>query len=340
MSRRAFTLIELLVGIAIIAMLIGLLLSAVQKVREAANRAKCQNNLHQLGVAAHNFHDQRGKFPPGYTSNPGIELTPAGSGFVFLLPFLEETAGYQEFSNNPGQSATTASATYYGRVLTVRSYVCPADPSVGEHTGTGLLPGGVVTPGVAGRNNYYHNAGTFGWSLEASAQGRRPAGTGGMFWKDSATQMKDLVDGTSNTAMYAEIKRGAAPNADVLSVTELSPAVWGAGSPATNMNNRTPLLPNCDTPAGSLHASGLRYYAGDRPIYSLYTHTVAPNYTGRDCTILTLEQFHLASRSYHPGGVNVCLADGSVRFVRDTIEFPNWQALGTRNAGEVITGLE
>src|SRR5262249_31761619 len=129
------------------------------------------------------------------------------------------------------------------------------------------------------------------------------------------------------------------PNSDNLDVVQVVFGTWdgGSASAAVNPNNLTP-MPECDQPStlSPLNYTGLQYYRGFL-ITAMYTHTVPPNYKGRDCIRSSgVDQMHLAARSNHSGGVNVCLGDGSVRFVSNGIALDTWRALGTRAGGEVI----
>ena len=138
--------------------------------------------------------------------------------------------------------------------------------------------------------------------------------------------------------MFAEILRGAFPGNDVRDVVRVPAPLWN--TPGTNVatNPHNLVRPSvCDNPGQVSNTVGLQYYNGSA-YFALYTHTILPNYAKRDCIIFpTFDQIHLGARSQHGGGVNVALADGSVRFVRDTIEFATWQALGTRAGGETAT---
>jgi prepilin-type N-terminal cleavage/methylation domain-containing protein/prepilin-type processing-associated H-X9-DG protein len=343
--RSAFTLIELLVVIAIIAVLIGLLLPAVQKVREAAARMSCQNNLKQLGLAAHNYESSNNTLPPGAGPLPNQATWGTSnqrpSVQVMILPYVEQANKYNQFNLNEDVyfSAVNAAA----RQQDVPLYLCPSDPS----TGTFVKDGAPL-----GRSNYFG-------SLGGSAYCRPSAGgTGGLFVVDissnllarggrpSAVRITEVTDGTSNTAMFAEVIRG-----DNISGNPLKPqdarlipsGNWVTDGP--RVVNGTDTFPACNTAASGIRYAGLMYFRDFLPT-SLYTHTVPPNFKGADCLDLTVRPGemagsalwagHIASRSYHSGGVNVCFADGSVHFISDNINPAVWYALGTRAGGEVI----
>src|SRR5262245_27862803 len=324
MQRRGFTLIELLVVIAIIGILVALLLPAVQKVREAANKAKCQNNLRQLGLACHNYENSNSRLPPGNTDQPDPSIA---SAVVLLLPYVEQANKYTlfDFTTNIDTSPTNAQA----RTQDVAIFLCPSDPSTGKRSDTGA-------PDSYGRCNYYANLG-----INGNWRNANPA-TGGTFYNNSRIRSVEISDGTSSTAMFAEVKRGVFPQNNRYDATLIPSATWDAtiNNPPDSNYEFTP-LPACDAgntnPTHSYRDSiGLKYYRGRHP-YCYYTHTFPPNREGPDCISHTSNNSgHFASRSYHPGGVSVLFADGSVHFINNSIKFATWQALGTRGGGEVV----
>src|SRR5207248_51023 len=194
-ARRAFTLIELLVVIAIIGVLIGLLLAAVQRVREAANRASCQNNLHQIGLALHAYHDAQGTFPAGYVcqaqKNPNITTPGWGWGFL-LLPGLEQ--------GNLAQQANTSQPVEHSsnqavRTTVLKVYVCPSDRSTGLFT---VLDKNNAALAQATTNSYAASHGV-GVELDEELDDFN-----GMFSRNSKIRIAEVTDGTSNTPAIGE----------------------------------------------------------------------------------------------------------------------------------------
>jgi prepilin-type N-terminal cleavage/methylation domain-containing protein/prepilin-type processing-associated H-X9-DG protein len=319
--RAGFTLIELLVVIAIIAILIGLLVPAVQKVREAAARTQCSNNLHQIGIGAHNYHGVFKKFPPGST----LSSQGQASALVILLPYLEQANKFNQFdfTQNVNTSASNAAA----RTQDVSIYLCPSDPSPARFT----EPINGVDE-TKGRSNYFGNLGARGWWRNSDPT------TSGIFYYDSSVNVVKITDGTSNTAMFAEVKRGWQQTNQPLTVYAVAyNTYWDPALPGSDLSP----LPECDAGpyAAQYTYTGLQYYRG-LMWTAFYTHTVPPNYKGHDCVrSVGLDRGHQAARSYHTGGVNVLFADGSVQFIGDGVDMNAWRALGTRGGSETTGDL-
>jgi prepilin-type N-terminal cleavage/methylation domain-containing protein/prepilin-type processing-associated H-X9-DG protein len=375
LQRRGFTLIELLVVIAIIAILIGLLLPAVQKVRESAARLQCQNNLKQIGLACHNYESTNNHLPPG--GGPGNGGGSQASIAAIILPYLEQGNVYNLFNlaydvnNDPHNQAA--------RNQEIKTYLCPSDYQIGHLTANG---------GKDGRLNYYGNIGTTA-NLVTKPQ---DAGHWGIFNRTysaysgyypaagaTATSIRitDVTDGTSNTALFSETTRsttdGGCGHNDVTKYTPrdyynptiiyLIPDNDPGWSPYTPTPPGAPMTPEPGYAYGSYTSSphnylfppgpqppcnswdytftsdiryrGCQYYR-DIPEMETYTHTVPPNYRGYDCGNYSITGAHIAARSYHMNGVNVVYCDGSVHFVTNGISFPTWQALGTRSGGDIL----
>jgi prepilin-type N-terminal cleavage/methylation domain-containing protein/prepilin-type processing-associated H-X9-DG protein len=311
--RTAFTLIELLVVIAIIAVLVGLLLPAVQKTREAANRLKCQNNLKQLGLALHSYHDSLNYFPPSRTNNGDF------SAHSRLLPFLEQGNVYNAINFNAPYDDPTNTVPL-GTDIPI--FLCPSDVNA------------PIPAGWAG-TNYRANEGTslvfgYGASDDQGVNGNMPA-PNGPFFVDSRYKMADITDGTSTTAAFSEHILGDFSNAVA---TEQADTFW----PKTHPTTDDQAISDCQEidwtdlafqRVSNVGAPWLRGYHST----TVYYHSAPPG--TRSCMFPPLRIMTTAN-SRHLGGVNVLLLDGSVHFVSYGISLATWRALGTRNGGEIV----
>ncbi len=300
--KSGFTLIELLVVIAIIAILIGLLLPAVQKVREAAARMKCQNNLKQIGLALHNYHSSYSQFPAG-----GDAL--GFSAHAYLLPYLEQDNLHKTINFTV---APTAAANAGPLGTTIPGFICPSDPQSALPTGQG-------------GNNYV-------WNYGSDILFRSNTGSGAFVFNGLSFKVTDILDGSSNTAAFAERRKGDFNNGTISLQTDLFNAS-SAGSPATAdqadsmCNGFVPADPTTQfrSDYGSQWLQALHY--------TMYQHVGLPNAKG--CAFPP-SNCSMSANSAHTGGMNVLLCDGSVRFVNNGISMPTWRALGTRSAGDIL----
>ncbi|OWK41870.1 DUF1559 domain-containing protein [Fimbriiglobus ruber] len=299
--RAGFTLIELLVVIAIIAILIGLLLPAVQKVREAAARAKCTNNLKQWGLAMHNRHDVFGTLPPGASNSP-FRYT----WTVNLFSFVEQTAIANQFgpplaTNFYLPPAIVQSANTGLLALPVPLYYCPSDRvnALDTHDTYNRCRGSYV---VNWGNQYTNLSGT---------QPGQP-GPFGFYNNNSGplTHLTDITDGTSNTLMMSE--RIVAAN-------------------DTDQNSDGDFFNDDQTQPGAMFMTFNTPNSGTDNIFCATNNSpFAPCVTGGN-------NLYAQARSKHTGGVNVSLCDASVRFVSNSISSSAWAAAGTMSGGEVST---
>jgi prepilin-type N-terminal cleavage/methylation domain-containing protein/prepilin-type processing-associated H-X9-DG protein len=364
-GSRGFTLIELLVVIAIIAVLIALLLPAVQAAREAARRAQCTNNLKQLGLAVHNYHQQQNCLPAenmflGPTNDLGWGW--CASWAVFMLPNLEQQPLYNAYNFSVNADNVINSTTAYSALPTM---LCPSDNQkvrpnqpwaptnyVANHGGPGVIrmwSGTIVeflTCSVPGDKINGWGPGTYWWGADNNL---------GFFGFESVT------DGTANTGLFSEKLLGwsAGNNGAALTTTssEAKRGIYVISTISVAYNSQSTALAQqsvqaCQSiPSGSAQATNnTGWLNGFSWCLGYEWHTVVNSYhhynTPNKFTCLNASDpgglwggtsGMSTANSNHPAGVNVCFADGSVRFVKDTVAASTWWALGSRNGGEVVS---
>jgi len=352
-----FTLIELLVAIAIIAVLIALLLPAVQAAREAARRVQCVNNLKQIGIALHNYHETQNVFPPGalLTWDPDAAATIINGSFSVharLLPFLEQQPLYNaaNFSVDIINSVTGASMNATVSLTRLTGFLCPSDTAP-SWNGTDDVP---MTTNRAPGNSYFASVGaTLEW--DASYTGGAP---NGVFALEQTTMPKGLAsitDGSSNTAAFGEWRIGFG-NINVITipgdtvfvgalpagVTRNTPTISAPALAAFLppwINQCVAVAPNAANRHVRTPACGENWSVGLNN-YTLGGFLQSPNQRNPNCVAATSGidvpgMWTLGS--HHPGGANILLCDGSVRFLTDNTSQPVVWALGTRAQGEIIS---
>jgi prepilin-type N-terminal cleavage/methylation domain-containing protein/prepilin-type processing-associated H-X9-DG protein len=332
LRRSGFTLIELLVVIAIIAVLVALLLPAVQQAREAARRSQCKNNLKQIGLAMHNYHEALSVLPisVGWNWSTG-DRQGAFTEKVFMLPYLDQGPIYKR--TNMADFPYTGTLGWFGSNNTALGaklpvFNCPSNSY--------NIQGGIAN------FTYAINCGVFGTlangtqAVDGKQNGIASFSSCCGQASDTPRKLTDVYDGTSNTAAYSEFIPDAGPPQYLVQN-------WVGATNQTPAQNRQQCLAYGTTnplPSRTGLRGGIWSWAWTA-CGSTYGHTMLPNDQpcfGANGTGDWSGSSMLSASSLHPGGVHVLMADGAVRFVAQTINYNTWTALGTRNGGEVVTG--
>jgi prepilin-type N-terminal cleavage/methylation domain-containing protein/prepilin-type processing-associated H-X9-DG protein len=357
--RRGFTLIELLVVIAIIGVLIALLLPAVQSAREAARRAQCTNNLKQIGLATLNFESTYSVLPPGIGPYPWYPLSATNGGratpLAQVLPYMENSQIYSAFNLEININIYgTVAENFTAQTTIVEAFTCPSDAETNRIDGylayanymasTGATASMEQGTGFTFAEPNSATLGAFNYKMNRTASKYLPPPAAANtpnpdFRKSTGVKLAQFRDGTSNTSLFSETRRGKA----VSGVLSTSGVLL---DDPLNVYILT-VLDNYNIPTGGCYYgmpnySTRIYYRGQQyyrtlPQNGYYSHTLTPNSRFFDCGASDFIRSHNAARSYHPGGANVVFADGSVHFVKDTINADTWRAAGTRAGGEIIS---
>jgi len=353
-THRGFTLIELLVVIAIIAVLIALLLPAVQAAREAARRAQCVNNLKQIALAAHNYESSQGSFPMGnryidqYSALAPSTLCSGASwyghsAFVFILPFIEGTAGYNAvnfaFPANSHRNTTTMFSKF-------GTYICPSDLQAPPYS-SASYPGvsnlwGQCSYGMSRgtQENIYEN-----WGITATGD---PTGMNfahcnaalgnGMFGAEDVVRIAAVTDGTSNTTLFGETSRMPNDPATGINWYHFTAAfgttnIGGWGFPGEiRIETGAFTYPDINAPPDTTGQYINFVFCNCGTTACIPTDWLDPK-----CLQAVRRLGEFAFRSFHPGGANFAFGDGSVKFLKQTVNTQTYMALGTRAGGEVIS---
>jgi prepilin-type N-terminal cleavage/methylation domain-containing protein/prepilin-type processing-associated H-X9-DG protein len=322
--RQAFTLIELLVVIAIIAILIGLLLPAVQKVREAAARMTCTNNLKQIGLALHGYHDANNSFPAGYidgntdpNSTPDNDVGPGWGWAAYTLPYLEQGSVYNQINFNQGVGVGNNAAVSQ---IQLNVFQCPSDPYQQNFT---VWPTNVVVAhgnymGCNGWRECFNGAG--GGTApggDDGLQGQTGIAGAGLFVRNTRFRMANVTDGLSDTIIVGERSGNHAPGTWTGAVTGGRCPAWMATQP----------------PNPYFAPPGPAYDNADYDEALVLSHGNATHIPNADFPIYDPDTFY----SMHTGGANFLFGDGSVHFLNSGIDPNTYQYLCTIAGGEVST---
>jgi prepilin-type N-terminal cleavage/methylation domain-containing protein/prepilin-type processing-associated H-X9-DG protein len=308
--RSGFTLIELLVVIAIISVLIALLLPAVQSAREAARRAQCVNNLKQIGLAMHNYVESRGALPGADMVFNVTEI----SALAEALPYLEQTPVYNSINFDFYYQDPTNNTVM---MTVINGFICPS-----------ALPD--PAPSFGAQTNYMANMGSgIVWQSAIGINAGMPQ-PNGVFYDDSATTFAAITDGLSNTTFFSERVLADWNNGIISPVADVffSPAAPTTPDQAMQLCQAVNIYdPSSQFPL----FMGAPWLCGQH----IFLHVTPPN--SRSCGFFIYLRAVMPPSSYHPGGLNVVFGDGSVKFIKNSVNLQTWRALGTRAGGEVIS---
>jgi prepilin-type N-terminal cleavage/methylation domain-containing protein len=323
--RPAFTLVELLVVIAIIGVLVGLLLPAIQAARESARRTQCTNHLRQMATATLLFHDANKKFPIGRQGDED-----SFGQHTELFAFLEESNIELLFDFSIPAAQNPA------RLITVPIFLCPSDI---EDRMQNAANGGDQYQW--GKNNYRANGGSnFGLTSE-SGDAKAKEDNNGVFLTNESVSLRKITDGTSHTALFSEMIRGDANDDRIELESDLFQVGKGAGTNTVDKLVKKAMVLDLGAAVGKAKQTSFagRNWINGNYMTTRYNHVLQPNtFSITRGNSPNNNGGAVTASSRHHEGVNLALADGSVRFIQTGIDLQVWRALGSRNGEEVIPG--